>query len=55
VRVSCDYVFEAYCPTITRSIEIATHFEKLVQQLWHELGWPSWASRDQLKPAPGVG
>jgi len=52
VRVSCDYVFEAYCPTITRDIEIATHFETLVQQLWHD---PGWASRDQLKPSPGVG
>jgi hypothetical protein len=54
VRVECDFVFEAYCPTITRSIEVATVYERLVQRLWHEMGWPGWASQHQLEPEAGA-
>jgi hypothetical protein len=50
VRVECDFVLEAYCPTITRAIEIAERYEILVEELWHSMGWPSWASRGQLEP-----
>jgi hypothetical protein len=50
VRVECDFVFEAFCPTITRAIEVAAVYERLVQQLWREIGWPGWASRRQLEP-----
>ena len=52
VRVECDFILEAYCPTITRAIEIATAYELLIQRLWHELGWPSWASKRELDPGP---
>ena len=50
VRVECDFIFEAHCPTITRAVEVATTYERLVQQLWREMGWPSWASHHQLEP-----
>ncbi len=54
VRVECDFVFEAYCPTMTRAVEIATIYERLVQRLWSEMGWPSWASQYQLEPEAGA-
>lgn len=50
VRVECDYVFEAHCPTVTRAVEIAAEYELLVQRLWRELGWPGWASKTLLEP-----
>ena len=54
VRVECDYVFEAHCPTLTRAVEIGATYEALVPKLWRELGWPSWASKTQLEPSPGA-
>src|SRR6267378_2920173 len=48
VRVACDYVFEAHCPTLARACEIAHIYEHLVPRLWQEFGWPSWASRSKL-------
>jgi hypothetical protein len=49
VRVECDYVFEARCPTLSRAIEIVHVYESLIPRLWQEHGWPSWASRSQLE------
>jgi len=55
VRVSCDYVLEARCPTIRRACEIAGAYENIIQQLWRERGWASWASKTQFEPdAPAV-
>ena len=48
VRVECDYVFEAHCPTLARACEVAHIYEYLVPRLWQEFGWPSWASRSKL-------
>ena len=50
VRVECDFVFEAHCPTITRAVEVAARYETLVQSLWTEIGWPSWAAKTLLEP-----
>jgi hypothetical protein len=50
VRVECDYVFEADCPTLARALEIAARYEQLTLQLWREMGWPSWATRWRLEP-----
>jgi len=52
VRVECDYVFEAHCPTITRAVEIASELEKLLQAMWAANGWASWGSRTVLEPPP---
>ena len=49
VQVECDYVFKARCPTLSRAIEIAHVYERLVPRLWQAHGWPSWASRSQLE------
>ncbi len=49
VQVECDYVLEARCPTLSRAIEIAHVYERLVPRLWQAHGWPSWASRSQLE------
>jgi hypothetical protein len=54
VRVECDYVFEAHCPTVSRAAEVAHAYEAVVVRLWEELGWPSWASRAQLKEERGA-
>lgn len=53
VRVECDYVLEAHCPTLTRAVEIARAYEELIPELWERLGWPSWASMRELEPRPG--
>ncbi len=50
VTVSCDASMTAHCPTIDRAIEFAGMFERLHQDLFWTVGWPSWASPDQLKP-----
>ena len=49
VRVECDYVLEARCPTLSRAIEITHVYQYLVPRLWRAHGWPSWASRSQLE------
>lgn len=49
VRVECDYVLEARCPTLTRAIEVAEIYEQLIPGLWQRFGWPSWASRTKLE------
>ena len=54
VRVECDSTFEAHCPTIERTIEVAERYETLVVELWSSLGWPSWASRRELEPPAGA-
>ncbi len=33
VRVECDYVFEAHCPTLARACEVA-HIYELLPQAW---------------------
>jgi hypothetical protein len=50
VRVECDYVLEASCPTLSRAIEIAHIYEHLIPYLWRTYGWASWASRSRLEP-----
>jgi hypothetical protein len=50
VRVECDYVLEAECPTVPRAAGIAHAYAAVIVRLWQELGWPSWASSTQLKP-----
>lgn len=50
VRVECDYVLEARCPTLSRAIEIAHLYEQLIPCFWQRYGWPSWASRSELEP-----
>lgn len=50
VRVECDYIFEAHCPTLARACEIAHLYEELIPHLWQQLGWPGWASRTKLEP-----
>jgi hypothetical protein len=52
VRVECDYVFEAQCPTLSRATEIAYMYEQLMPRLWHTYGWASWATRSRLEPHP---
>ena len=54
VRVECDYVFEAQCPTLERAIEIAHVYEELMPRFWVKYGWPSWASRTELEPRAGA-
>ena len=49
VRVECDYVLEARCPTLSRAVEIQYIYEHLVPRLWRRHGWPSWATRTQLE------
>ena len=53
VRVECDYILEACCPTVVRAAELTGVYEALIQLLWQERGWPSWASKSQMRP-PGV-
>ena len=50
VRVECDYVLEAHCPTIARAVEIAAVFEAVIREMWSTFGWPTWATKAQLKP-----
>ena len=54
VRVECDYILEAYCPTLTRAVEIARAYEELIPELWQQFGWPGWASKGELEPRPGA-
>ncbi|HJU69779.1 MAG TPA: hypothetical protein VJ650_16175 [Gemmatimonadaceae bacterium] len=54
VRVECDYVLQAHCPTLTRAVEIARVYEELIPELWQRHGWPGWASMRQLEPGPGA-
>ena len=54
IRVECSFVFEAHSPTLTRAIEVAARFERLAQELWREIGWPTWATRDELDPPEGA-
>src|SRR6266851_2888874 len=42
VRVECDYVLEADCPTIERAADIAHMYQALVIQVWKQHGWPRW-------------
>ena len=49
VRVDCDYVLEAHCPTIARAAEIAHVYETVILQLWEKFGWPGWKSRTELE------
>lgn len=48
VSVSCDAEMVAHCPTVERAVEFAGIFERLHQDLMWTVGWPSWASREQL-------
>jgi hypothetical protein len=49
VRVECDFVLEARCPTLARAAEIAHVYERLIPPLWMTYGWPGWASRSRLE------
>jgi hypothetical protein len=55
VRVECDHVFSAHCPTLRRACEVADLYEQLMPSLWERFGWPSWASRTQLEPEDHTG
>jgi hypothetical protein len=50
VKVKCDSEHICQCPTIERAVEFLGVFEKLVQDLFWSLGWPSWAGPKQMKP-----
>lgn len=50
VTVSTDASMTAHCPTIARAVEFAGIFERLQQDLFWTVGWPSWAAVDQLEP-----
>ena len=50
VRVACDHVMRAECPTLERAIEFLGVYERLIMDLFWTLGWPSWAERGKLKP-----
>ena len=54
VRVSCDYVLDARCPTITPACEIGRAYEAMIRRLWREYGSASWATKTQLEPDPNA-
>lgn len=41
VSVTCSFELSADTPTIERAIEIASRYERLVQELWRDVGWPT--------------
>ena len=49
VRAECDNKFETVCPTIERALEFLGIYERLIQDLYWTVGWPSCASKQKLK------
>jgi hypothetical protein len=50
VRVECDNRFETHCPTIERAFQFLGIYERLIQDLFWTVGWPSWVTERAMKP-----
>jgi hypothetical protein len=48
VSVKCDYEFSCICPTIDRALEMVGLYQQLIFKLFHQVGWPSWASHESI-------
>jgi len=50
VSVKCDHEFNCHCPTLERAVEMVSVYDRLIEDLFLTIGWPSWAKRDRLEP-----
>ncbi len=50
VTAHCDYRFASWSPTIERAAEMLGVYERLIRDLFFALGWPGWASKNQMTP-----
>ncbi len=50
VSVACDQSFACHAPTLERAVEFMAVYQRLIQDLFWTLGWPSWASRRSPDP-----
>ncbi|MEZ9237099.1 MULTISPECIES: hypothetical protein [Shewanella] len=50
VVVKCDYEFSCVCPTVDRALEMVALYQQLIFKLFRQVGWPSWATSNSVKP-----
>ena len=50
VQVECDYEMVCHCSTLERAVEFLGVYERLITDLFNNLGWASWAALDKLEP-----
>ena len=41
VEVKCDYEFMCNCPSLEKAIEMAKLYQAMIENMYHQLGWPS--------------
>jgi hypothetical protein len=49
VTVSCDYELSARCPTLARALQFHWVYAALIVDMFWNLGWSSWASREDMQ------
>jgi len=54
VTICCGHEFSCLTPTIDRAIEFLLIYERLTMDMFYNLGWPSWASKESLYPEEGA-